>query len=57
MRGILDQYDPAPAPLVEVDPFHSRANDLVVTLERGQLRLYPTAERYEAVAQPLETPL
>ena len=57
MCGIRDQNYPARIPSFEFHPFHSRANDLLVTFERGQIFLHAPRECGKAVAQPLEASL
>jgi len=57
MRGIPNQNHPAGMPFFELRPLHSRANDLLVTLERGQIFLNAATECREALAKPLEASL
>jgi hypothetical protein len=52
-----DQNYPAGMPFFELHPFHCRADDLVVTLKRGQILLRAPPECRKTVAQPVEASL
>jgi hypothetical protein len=54
MGGIADQNDPPGMPFFELRPFHGRANNLVVALERGQVLRNAPSEWRKAVAQALK---
>ena len=57
MCGIPDEHHSAHMPFFKLHPLHGRANDLIISLKRGQILLHWKAELPKAVAETLKASL